>query len=54
MADAVKCPNCGYVYWAGYYENWGTCDKCNSDNNLYKGKNEPKLVNDYYIHTYQK
>ena len=32
MSDAVRCAICGYVYWSGAYENWGTCGHCDYDN----------------------
>jgi hypothetical protein len=46
MADAVRCPGCGYVYWSRYYENWATCAKCGSDNDVFlkEGEDQPLLV----------
>jgi len=32
MSDAVRCGKCGYVYWSRWNENWGTCPKCETDN----------------------
>jgi len=49
MSDAVRCCMCGYVYWTRQYENWGTCDHCNYNNDIVPGMMEmidqgPRLV----------
>lgn len=51
MADAVRCPMCGYVYWSRYYENWATCPKCGSDNDRipFEAEIKPLLVDSKYI-----
>ena len=44
--DAVRCPNCGYVYWTRTYEDWGICDNCGHNNDRFFGDSEdvPLLV----------
>lgn len=42
MSDAVKCGKCGYVYWTSTYENWGTCQKCDTNMDFWNGP-KPQL-----------
>ena len=52
MSDATKCGKCNYVYWTSSYENWGTCPKCDTNNDFYKGPGKPDIVDSEYIFTY--
>ena len=52
MSDATKCAKCGYVYWTRWNENWGTCDKCRTNNDHYEGKEKPELVSSDWIFKY--
>lgn len=51
MSDAIRCANCGYVYWSRAYENWATCDKCGTDNDQisYEAEIQPILVSSEFI-----
>jgi predicted nucleic acid-binding Zn-ribbon protein len=44
MSDAVKCGICGRIYWTGSYENWGTCDRCGSNNDHAPVNKRPVLT----------
>lgn len=52
MSDATKCAKCGYVYWTSAYENWGTCNKCGTNNDFYEGQDEPEIVSSDWIFQY--
>ena len=47
--DATRCGKCGYVYWTRCYENWGTCDRCGTNNDF--SKEGAKLVSSDNIFT---
>ena len=34
MSDCIRCPICDNIYQVGGYENWGTCPKCNTNNDV--------------------
>ena len=50
MSDAVRCAECGYVYWVGSMENWGTCLNCHKNNDFAPIK--PRLVSCDNIHQF--
>ena len=51
MSDAIRCGKCGYVYWSRWNENWGTCPKCESDNDRVSYRDRARLVSSDRIFT---
>jgi len=54
MSDATRCGSCGWVYWTTNYENWGTCPKCETNNDYAPKGKKAELVSSDYIFTYMK
>ncbi len=52
MSDATRCPKCHWVYWTSYSENWGTCPKCGTNNDLSEEIESPMVVNSGHIFTF--
>ncbi len=52
MSDATRCGYCGWVYWTHATENWGTCTKCDKNNDHADDQHRPALVDSSHIFTY--
>jgi len=47
MSDLTRCGYCGATYWTSSYENWGTCTKCCSNNDLADKDHRPSLASEF-------